>query len=134
MTTKININGDIHDEAFISILDHGFLFGDSIYEVICTNKGKPCFLDEHLIRLNASASGISLKIPRKAEWIKEQIQKTLIAAGNPESYIRIIVTRGEGELDIDPSSCFNPNIIIFVKSIPQIPEEIYEKVTSALNE
>ena len=53
MTTKININGDIHDEAFISILDHGFLFGDSIYEVICTNKGKPCFLDEHLIRLNA---------------------------------------------------------------------------------
>ena len=127
MTTKININGDIHDEAFISILDHGFLFGDSIYEVICTNKGKPCFLDEHLIRLNASASGISLKIPRKAEWIKEQIQKTLIAAGNSESYIRIIVTRGEGELDIDPSSCFNPNIIIFVKSIPQIPAEIYEK-------
>ncbi|GIS84901.1 MAG: hypothetical protein CM1200mP16_12010 [Nitrospina sp.] len=65
MTTKININGEIHDEAFISILDHGFLFGDSIYKVICTNKGKPCFLDEHLIRLNASASGISLKIPRK---------------------------------------------------------------------
>jgi len=127
MATKININGEIHDEAFISILDHGFLFGDSIYEVICTNKGKPCFLEEHLKRLNASASGISLKIPRKSEWIKEQIQKTLNAAGNPESYIRIIVTRGEGELDIDPSSCFNPNIIIFVKNIPQIPEEIYEK-------
>ena len=127
MTTKININGDIHEEAFISILDHGFLFGDSIYEVICTANGKPCFLDEHLKRLYASASGISLEIPRKSEWIKEEIKKTLNSAGNPESYIRIIVTRGEGELDIDPSSCFNPNIIIFVKSIPQMPQEIYEK-------
>jgi len=127
MTTKININGDIHEEAFISILDHGFLFGDSIYEVICTVNGKPCFLDEHLKRLYASASGISLEIPRKSEWIKEEIKKTLNSAGNPESYIRIIVTRGEGELDIDPSSCFNPNIIIFVKNIPQISQEIYEK-------
>ena len=127
MTTKININGDIHEEAFISILDHGFLFGDSIYEVICTVNGKPCFLDEHLKRLYASASGISLEIPRKSEWIKEEIKKTLNSAGNPESYIRIIVTRGEGELDIDPSSCFNPNIIIFVKNIPLIPQEIYEK-------
>tara|TARA_Y100001960_G_C14769565_1_gene879077 strand:- start:1765 stop:2619 length:855 start_codon:yes stop_codon:yes gene_type:complete len=130
MATKININGDIHDEAFISILDHGFLFGDSIYEVICTNNGMPCFLDEHLIRLYASASGISLKIPRKPEWIKEQIKRTLYSAGNSESYIRIIVTRGEGELDIDPSTCFNPNIIIFVKDIPQIPEENYEKGVS----
>ena len=127
MATKININGDIQDEAFISILDHGFLFGDSIYEVICTNKGKPCFLDEHLKRLNASASAISLKIPRKSEWIKEQIKMTFNSTGNLESYIRIIVPRGEGELDIDPSSCYKPNIIIFVKSIPKIPEENYVK-------
>ena len=63
MTTKININGDIHEEAFISILGHGFLFGDSVYEVICTVNGKPCFLDEHIKRLYASASGISLEIP-----------------------------------------------------------------------
>jgi len=127
MTTKININGDIQDEAFISILDHGFLFGDSIYEVVCTNNGKPCFLNEHLKRLYASASAISLSIPHKPEWIKEQIKTTLISADNSDSYIRIIVTRGEGELDIDPSSCFKPNIIIFVKSIPIIPDESYQK-------
>ena len=108
MTTKININGDIQDEAFVSILDHGFLFGDSVYEVICTAKGKPCFLNEHLKRLYASASGISLKIPHDQEWIKNQIQTTLDSAGNPESYIRIIVTRGVGDLDIDPSSCLPP--------------------------
>ena len=127
MTTKININGDIQDEAFIPIFDHGFLFGDSIYEVVCTNQGKPCFLDEHLKRLYASASGISLKIPHSPTEIKKQIQITLDSAENQESYIRIIVTRGIGEVDIDPSSCFNPNIIIFVKEIPQIPSESYEK-------
>jgi len=133
MTTKININGDIQDEAVISIFDHGFLFGDSIYEVVCTNQGKPCFLDEHLKRLYASASGISLKIPHNPTEIKKQIQITLDSAENYESYIRIIVTRGVGEIDIDPSSCFNPNIIIFVKEIPQIPSESYEKgITVAL--
>ena len=127
MTTKINFNGVIREEAFISILDHGFLFGDSIYEVICTNKGRPCFLDEHLKRLYASASAISLEIPHNLQWIKENINATLIAAGNPDSYIRIIITRGVGELDLDPSSCLEPNIIIFVKSIPIIPDECYEK-------
>lgn len=127
MATKININGDLQDEAFISIFDHGFLFGDSIYEVVCTNNGKPCFLNEHLKRLYSSASGISLKIPYNHEWIKEQINITLDSAGNYESYIRVVVTRGEGELDIDPSSCHSPNIIIFVKNIPQLPEESYKK-------
>ena len=127
MTTKININGDIQDEAFISIFDHGFLFGDSVYEVVCTNKGNPCFLDEHLKRLYASASGISLKISHSPTEIKKQIQITLDSAKNHESYIRIIVTRGVGDVDIDPSSCFNPNIIILVKEIPQISIESYEK-------
>ena len=127
MTTKININGDIQDEAFISIFDHGFLFGDSVYEVVCTNQGKPCFLDEHLKRLYASASGIFLKISHSPTEIKKQIQITLDLAKNHESYIRIIVTRGVGEVDIDPSSCFNPNIIILVKEIPQISIESYEK-------
>jgi len=127
MTTKINFNGDIQEEAYISILDHGFLFGDSIYEVICTNKGKPCFLDDHLKRLYASASAISLDIPRNHQWIKENINATLMAAGNSESYVRVIITRGVGELDIDPSSCLEPNIIIFIKSIPIIPDEYYEK-------
>jgi branched-chain amino acid aminotransferase len=127
MTTKINVNGNIQDEAFISVLDHGFLFGDSIYEVICTYQGKPFFLDEHLKRLYSSASGISLKIPYDEMWIKTQVQATLDFADNPESYIRIIITRGVGDLDIDPSSCLKPNLIIFVKNIPQTPDEYYEK-------
>ena len=125
MATKININGDIQNEAFISIFDHGFLFGDSIYEVVSTKYGKPCFLDEHLERLFASAFGISLKIPFSINEIKNQIQRTLDSAGNSESYIRIIITRGVGEVDIDPSYCFKPNTIILVKELPQIPEDKY---------
>jgi len=125
MATKININGEIQNEAFISIFDHGFLFGDSIYEVVSTKYGKPCFLDEHLERLFASASGISLKIPFSENKIKNQIQSTLDSAGNSESYIRIMVTRGVGEVDIDPSYCFKPNTIILVKELPQIPEDKY---------
>ena len=127
MATKININGDIQNEAFISVFDHGFLFGDSIYEVVSTKYGKPCFLDEHLERLFASASGISLKIPFSENEIRNQIQSTLDSAENSESYIRIIVTRGVGELDIDPSYCFKPKIIILVKDLPQIPTEKYSK-------
>jgi branched-chain amino acid aminotransferase len=127
MATKINVNGDIQDEAFISVLDHGFLFGDSVYEVICTYQKKPYFMDEHLKRLYASATGISLDIPYDQKWLKKQVQATLDSAGNPESYIRIIITRGVGDLDIDPSSCFKPNLIILVKNIPQIPDEDYEK-------
>ena len=127
MATKININGDIQNEAYISIFDHGFLFGDSIYEVVSTKYGKPCFLDEHLERLFASALGISLKIPFSKNEIKNQIQTTLYSAKNSESYIRIIVTRGIGEVDIDPSYCFKPNTIILVKDLPQIPEEKYSK-------
>ncbi len=127
MTTKININGDIQEEGFISILDHGFLFGDSVYEVICTNNGKPCFLEEHLERLYASASAIALNIPCNHKWIKENINSTLMAAGNSDSYIRVIITRGSGELEIDPSTCVKPNIIIIVKKIPVIADDSYEK-------
>ena len=125
MTIKININGRIHDDAFISILDHGFLFGDSIYEVISTNKGKPCFLDEHLKRLFASALGISLEIPISKKHIKHQIYTTLESANNHDTYIRIIITRGEGDMDIDPFSCIKPNIIIFVKDVSKISEDYY---------
>ena len=127
MTTCININGNIKEEAFISVLDHGFLFGDSIYEVVNTRKNSPCFLDEHLRRLHRSAKGISLNIPFGDEWFKSQINRTLIEAGNIESYIRIVVTRGVGEIDIDPSSCQSPCVLIFVTPAHIYPLELYKK-------
>ncbi len=125
MTTRINLNGDIQQEAFISVLDHGFLFGDSVYEVISTHQGRLCFVQEHLKRLRNSARAISLVIPLADDAIIREIEKTVEAAANLESYIRIIVTRGVGEIDIDPESCTRPNVLIFVKPARLYPEENY---------
>jgi len=127
MATKINFNGEIHDQLNVSVLDHGFLFGDSVYEVVCTVDKQPCFLDKHLDRLFASAKAISLVVPRDREWFREQLKSTLGAANNDESYVRIIVTRGVGEINIDPSTCQSPNIIIIVMEIKEYPESCYEK-------
>ena len=90
-------------------------------------KNQPCFLDKHLTRLYASAQAISLAIPHDKEWFREQLENTLVAAGNNESYIRIIVTRGVGELNIDPSSCEHPNIILMVMDVTEYPKSCYEK-------
>ncbi len=125
MTTRINLNGDIQHEAFISVLDHGFLFGDSVYEVVSTYQGRLCFLQEHLKRLRNSARAISLVIPLADDAIIREIEKTVEAAANLESYIRIIVTRGVGEIDIDPESCTRPSVLIFVKPARLYPEENY---------
>lgn len=127
MTTKINFNGEIHDQLNISVMDHGFLFGDSVYEVVSTLNNKLCFLDEHLDRLYKSAEAIALKIPRDKEWFREQLTNTLNAAGNKESYVRIIVTRGVGEINIDPSSCEHPNIILMVMDVTEYSKSCYEK-------
>ncbi len=125
MTTRINLNGDIQQEAFISVLDHGFLFGDSVYEVISTHQGRLYFVQEHLKRLRNSARAISLVIPLADDAIIREIEKTVEAAANLESYIRIIITRGVGEIDIDPESCTRPNVLIFVKPARLYPEENY---------
>ena len=126
MTTRINLNGEIHQDACISVFDHGFLFGDSVYEVISTHQGHLCFVNEHLRRLRSSAQAISLEIPLTDEEMIREIHNTVEAAGNPESYIRIIVTRGVGAIDIDPETCTQPNVLIFVKPILEYPEENYK--------
>ncbi|MGV7221291.1 MAG: aminotransferase class IV [Nitrospinales bacterium] len=111
--------------AKISVNDHGFLFGDSVYEVVATQQGKTLFLEEHLARLRRSAKGISLDIPYSDERFISEINNTLMEAGNDESYIRIMVTRGDGEIDIDPSTCEKPNVLIFVTSPHIYPRENY---------
>ncbi len=127
MTTKINFNGNIDDEAHVSVLDHGFLFGDSVYEVIATLNNRPVFMAEHLQRLRNSARELELAIPYTNEKFQNEIRKTLNAADNRESYIRIIVTRGVGEIDLDPVSCSSPTVIILVTDSVIYPEESYKK-------
>ena len=127
MTTLININGKINLDTSVSVFDHGFLFGDSVYEVIGTRNSVPFLLKEHLNRLHQSAEAIKIVIPFDNKWFSNEINRTLKETENPESYIRIVITRGIGELDIDPSSCHSPCVLIFVTSARIYPSEYYEK-------
>jgi branched-chain amino acid aminotransferase len=125
----INLNGKIvpKEEARISVLDHGFLYGASVYETLRTYGGKPFLLDAHLTRLRESAQGICLNLPFSDSQIKEEVRKTLRASGNPESALRIIVTCGEGDLGYDPALCTSPSLVLLVYPLVPPPPEIYEK-------
>lgn len=129
MAFKVNINGRIVDseEAQISVLDHGFLFGDSVYEVVRTYGRKPFCLAEHIERLRKSAAQISLDTGLTLEEWDRRIARTLEAAANDESYIRIVVTRGVGDVNLDPSTCLSPSHILLVQPFPPHPSEYFEQ-------
>src|SRR3954454_9349665 len=96
MPTRININGVITgpEEARISVLDHGLLFGDSVYETLRTYQGRPFLFARHFARLEHSAAAIHLNLPWSRSQTLEEIQKTLLAG---ECRVRLIFTRGAGE-------------------------------------
>ena len=104
------INGRFVDEkdAQVSVLDHGFLFGDSIYEVVRTVQGKLFGARQHLKRLHASADALGLKLPLMDEQFIDLMREMHRRKPGSESYLRVIVTRGVGELDLHPASCQAP--------------------------
>ncbi len=127
---KIYLNGDLvpEDEAKISVFDHGFLYGDGVFEGIRAYDGYVFKLDEHLDRLYRSARAINLEIPISAEEMEEKILATLRANGLDEAYIRPIVTRGKGSLGIDTDSCTDPSVIIITREWEALyGPELYEE-------
>jgi branched-chain amino acid aminotransferase len=124
MQTRINIDGVITapEEAKISVLDHGLLFGDSVYETLRTYQGKPFLFSRHFARLQHSAQGLHLNLPWSSEQTFEQIQRTLIPG---ECRIRLVVTRGVGPLAADPETCTDPSAIIIVVPLGALPQQIY---------
>lgn len=125
----INLNGQIvsKKEAKISIFDHGFLYGASIYESIRTYGGKPFLLKHHLERLEQSARGIHLIMSLSIPELKSEILKTLNAASYPEATLRLMITRGEGEIGYGPELCGPPNFIILVFPFEPPPKDLYEQ-------
>jgi len=126
---KVYLNGTILDaaEATISVLDHGLLYGDGVFEGIRIYGGRVFKLREHVERLFASAKAIMLSIPMTVVDMEKAILDTVAASGLADGYIRPIVTRGTGCLGIDPASCEKPSIIIIVGTIQLYPEECYQK-------
>ena len=103
--------------AKISVFDHGFLYGDGVFEGIRCYNGKVFKLDEHIIRLIESAKSIDLKIPLSSEELKKAIIETLRKNKLKDAYIRLIVSRGVGTLGLTPTSCPNPSLIIITEHL-----------------
>jgi len=126
MPTHININGVIAgpEEAKISVLDHGLLFGDSVYETLRTYNGKPFLFSRHFARLEHSAKAIDLRLPWTRSKTLEEIRKTLFAG---ECRIRLVFTRGVGDVAADVETCTDPTPIIIVVPLVVPPERIYKE-------
>src|ERR1051326_2620537 len=121
---NININGVITavQDAKISVLDHGFLFGDSVYETLRTYGGKPFLFSRHFARLEHSAAAIHLNLPWTKEQTLQEIQKTRIP---DECRIRLLVTRGIGDLSPAIETCVAPTVIIITVPLGEPGERIY---------
>jgi len=113
----IYINGDLvpESEAKISVFDHGFLYGDGVFEGIRAYKGVVFKLREHIERLYDSAKFLKIEIPMSKEELIEAILETIRKNGLTDCYIRVVVTRGVGDLGLDPRKCGKPSIIIIAK-------------------
>jgi branched-chain amino acid aminotransferase len=136
MPTMVNVDGRLAGErdAVVSVFDHGFLFGEGVYEVMRTYRQRPFLFDPHMRRLRASADRIALSIPTGDAEIRDRITATIAAAQLPaEAYIRLLVTRGVGEIGYDPTSCPSPTIVVIVKPHTELAPEAYANgVTIAL--
>ena len=126
---KIWLNGKIvpEEEAKVSVFDHGLLYGDGVFEGIRSYNGMVFKLKEHLERLYRSAKAITLKIPLSLNEFDEAIIKTLRANNLRDAYIRVVVTRGNGDLGLDPAKCPSPTIFIITSKIQLYPQDLYEK-------
>ena len=131
LTTEstVNINGYITPakDAKISIFDRGFLYGDSIYEVTYTDKGTVIFLEEHLDRLYNSAALLDMHIFYSRDEIKKQILDTLHVSRLDTAYVRLVITRGETTITLDPNVSFKNNLIIIVKPRAKHPQLHYDE-------
>jgi len=134
MGATVNVNGRVFDQehAVISVFDHGFLYGEGVYETLITYNGQPFLFDRHMRRLRASAGMLALEVPLADAAIDQRFRETMkIAAlgetADREAYIRILVTRGIGELTYDRAACPNPSIVVIVKPHVEPSRDVFER-------
>ena len=127
---KIYINGKFYEKEFakISVFDHGLLYGDGVFEGIRSYNGLVFKLSEHIDRLFESAKSIMLTIPLTKEQLIKAVVGTLKENNLRDAYIRLVVTRGEGDLGLDPRKCKgNGTVIIITDKIALYPEKLYKE-------
>ena len=128
MGIKIFLDGEFveKEDAKISVFDHGLLYGDGVFEGIRSYSRRVFRFDEHVGRLYRSAKSIKLKIPMPKEELKGRVIETLKINGFNDAYIRVVVTRGVGDLGLDPRKCSDPTVFIIADKIVLYPDELYE--------
>ncbi|WP_342429794.1 branched-chain-amino-acid transaminase [Neobacillus sp. FSL H8-0543] len=115
------------EDAVISVFDHGFLYGDGVFEGIRVYSGNIFRLDAHLKRLFESAQSIMLQVPYTKEELTQIIVETIRKNQLDSAYIRVVISRGKGNLGLDPASCSKPNVIIIAEQLALYPKEFYER-------
>jgi branched-chain amino acid aminotransferase len=140
MAAIVNVNGRVsgQEHAVISVFDHGFLYGEGVYETLRTYNGQPFLFDRHMRRLRTSSGMLALPVPLSDAEIDARFRATMRVAGlgdgpGREAYIRMLITRGVGELSYDPAGCPAPSVVVIVKPHVEPPREVFDKgVTVAL--
>ncbi|MFC0524565.1 branched-chain-amino-acid transaminase [Pontibacillus salicampi] len=125
----IFLNGQFvrKEEAVVSVYDHGFLYGDGVFEGIRSYDGNIFRLDQHLTRLYESAQSILLHIPYTKEELEQIIVSTIRHNQLDNAYIRVVISRGAGNLGLDPASCSEPRVVVIAEALALFPKELYER-------
>lgn len=131
----IYLNGEYvpKEKAVVSVFDHGLLYGDGVFEGIRAYHGRVFKLGDHLDRLYDGARAICMQIPVSKDEMQEIVLETLRRNNLTDAYIRLVVTRGPGDLGLDPRKCPKPFIFCIAASIVLYPDELYEKGMSVIS-
>jgi len=136
MAATVSVNGRITSgaDAVVSVFDHGFLYGEGVYETLRTYRGQPFLFERHIRRLRNSAGMMLLNLPFSDDDLDAEIRRTMSAAtlGGTEAYIRVLVTRGVGELSYDPQVTPHPSVIVIVKPHIDPPQDLYSRGVRAV--
>jgi len=129
MSIRVNVDGRLGTETdrLISPLDHGFVFGASVYETLRTYGGRPFLLRRHLSRLRSSASSLEIEVGLSDPEFERRVEETVAAAANRESYIRLIVSGGPGALEYRQGAAPRSTVVVLVQPLPPVPESLYQE-------
>ncbi len=118
------------EDARVSVFDHGFLYGDGVYETIRSYGNRIFMRDQHLARLQRSADAIGLDIPIPLTgwpaFLHEAMERNDVGRQGLDAYIRITISRGEGEIGLDPALCARPTVVIIAKALSPLPAGLYQ--------
>ncbi|WP_147803088.1 branched-chain-amino-acid transaminase [Alkalicoccus halolimnae] len=115
------------EDAVVSVFDHGFLYGDGVFEGLRAYNGNIFKLHEHIERLYQSAQSIMLHLPYSKEEMEDVIVETIRRNKLETAYIRVVVSRGPGNLGLDPVNCTKPNVIVIAEPLALFPQELYQR-------